>query len=241
MLLSIVSLLIVEECTMPCFDGVFALDVSNSIGFGDDGEERFNLMKDFISTTFDRVTISPNCSRAGLILFANDTKIKFNLSKYTNISSLRRALNETTLHGIRGFRRGGGKGGGTNTPGVLKLMKSAAEDGRLGLSKDNRIIQIAVVITDGRPHIHTNRSHASDQTEIAGNELRMAGIYEQIYAIGINGTTKGGRLGLNKNTLSLITGTNESTFLLNNFSNAALQEAAGNLSAAFCNCEFKNI
>ena len=226
---------------MPCFDGVFALDVSNSIGFGDEGEERFNLMKDFISTTFDRVTISPNCSRAGLILFANDTKIKFNLSRYTDISSLRRALNKTTLRSIRrgGFRRG--RGGGTNTPGVLKLMKSAAEDGRLGLSKDNRIIQIAIVITDGRPHIHTNRSHASDQTEIAANELRMAGIYEQIYAIGINGTTKKGKLGINKNTLGLITGTNESTFLLNNFSNATFQEATRNLSAAFCYCELKYI
>ena len=237
MLLPIVSLLIVEECTMPCFDGVFALDVSKSIGSGEDGEKRFNFMKNFISTTFDQVTISPNCSRAGLILFANDTKIKFNLSRYTDRPSLRSALNETTLSSISDFRQGGG----TNTPGVLKLMKNAAEDGRLGLSKDNRIIQIAIVITDGRPHIHTNAMHARNQTKIAGNELRMAGIYEQIYAIGIEGTTRKGGPSINKETLRLITGTNESTFLLNNFSNATFQEAAVNLSAAFCNCELKYI
>ena len=211
----------VEGCTIPCIDGVFVLDVSRSIPT----EEDFQLMKDFVAATFPLVNISANCSRAGLILFASDARIEFNLNEYTDEASLRSALDSVTLSGLGNFRRG------TNTPAALTLMRTAAENGSLGLRDDR--VQVAVVITDGRPslrHIGIPRAREADeQTEHAGNILRDANIYEQIYAIGI----EGGR-GEIRDTLRFIADPPELTFLIANFSQELFNEAAENTSRQFC-------
>ena len=229
-----ISLLIVGNCTIPCIDGVFVLDVSDSIGNAHNrGKEAFKLMKDFIARTFSLVNISSNCSRAGLIFFANDVKIQFNLDKYTNETSLRKALNDITLDSLEDFR----KEKGTNTPEVLKLLKTAAQDGSLGLNMNNEdIIQVAIIITDGRPHIPGTKSDiVGNQTREAGRRLREEGIYEHIYAIGVQGKKK---KQVNEGALKLITGDAESTFLIANFSVQAFEQAAANIREEFCNnCE----
>ena len=174
--LSIVSLLIVADCSAPCIDGVFVFDVSRSIenNVGNDIEGAFNLMKDFMKRTFDFVNISPTCSRAGLIVFANDSRIKFNLNNYTNREDLERALDDITLERIRDFPGFGSSG--TNTPGVLQLMLDAAKDGRLAL-KDGERAQIAIVITDGRPSLR-NTNNEDEKTREASVRLHSSGIYE---------------------------------------------------------------
>ena len=222
--------LYVERCTDRCIDGVFALDVSQSISRGKGGEDRFNLMKDVITTTFGRINISSNCNRVGLFLFANDARLEFNLSAHSDLTSLQAALNNLTLSSIGDFR----EDQGTDTPGVLNLIRTTAEDGSLGLN--NESIQIAVVITDGRPHIPgTKRKIARNQTKAASNALNDTGIFEQIFAIGINGTSRNKEI--DEDTLRLISGDEESTFLLSSFDSDLIQEVARNLSSAFCNCE----
>ena len=221
---SVLLLLFVEGCPIPCIDGVFVLDVSNSIP----SEEDFQLMKNFVARTFPLVNISASCSRAGLILFASDARIEFNLNEYTDEASLQNALDNVTLRGVSAnrFRRG------TNTPAALNLMRTAAQDGSLGLRDDR--VQVAVVITDGRPslrHIGIPREQDADErTEHAGNILRDANIYEQIYAIGI----EGGR-GEIRDTLRFIADPPELTFLIANFSEELFNEAAENTSRQFCN------
>ena len=226
--------LYVERCTGRCIDGVFALDVSKSIGNprkDSRAEGRFNLMKNVTITTFERINISSNCNRVGLFLFAKDARLEFNLSAHTDLTSLQAALDNLTLRSIEDFR----KDPGTNTPGVLNLIKTTAEDGSLGLN--NESIQIAVVITDGRPHMRgTSRTVARNQTEAASNALNDTGIFEQIFAVGINGTSKDG-MEIDEDTLRLITGDEESTFLLSSFDSDVIQEVARNLSSALCICE----
>ena len=217
-------LLIVEGCTIPCIDGVFVLDVSNSIP----NETSFQLMKDFVAATFDLVTIAPNCSRAGLILFASDARIEFNLTEYTDEASLRNALNRVTLRRVRRFRQG------TNTPAALDLMRTAAEDGSLGLSDDRqRIVRVAVFITDGRPslgHIRPTPSEVADQlTDQAGTRLHRSGAYDEIYAIGI----QGGR-GEIRDTLGFIADSPDRIFPLESFSQELFREAADNITRQFC-------
>ena len=213
----------VEGCTIPCIDGVFILDVSQSIPT----EEDFQLMKDFVARTFPLVNISANCSRAGLILFASDARIEFNLNEYTDEASLRNALNNVTLRGVsaNSFRQG------TNTPAALNLMRTAAQDGSLGLRDDR--VQVAVVITGGRPSLRhigiPSAREADEQTEHAGNILHDADIYEQIYAIGI----EGGR-GEIRDTLRFIADPPELTFLIATFSQELFNETAENTSRQFC-------
>ena len=225
--MSIVSFLIIGICTIPCIDGVFVLDVSQSIGNGMEGEEAFNLMKNFVASTFDLVNISDTCSRAGLILFASDTRIEFDLNAHTDNTSLRTALNNITLEDIREFRRRSG----TNTPGVLNLIRTAAEDGSLGLNLEDRV-QVAIIITDGRPSLpNVGRMVSTELTRRAGEELRRAEIYEQIYAVGIEGRED---RPINQDTLELITGNRDTTFLIGGFTQEEFNEAAQNLSRQVC-------
>ena len=184
-------------------------------------------MKDFVAATFDLMTIAPNCSRVGLILFASDARIEFNLTEYTDEASLQNALNNVTLRNLRAndFRQG------TNTPAALDLMRTAAEDGRLGLSNDRQ--RIAVLITDGRPsldHIRPTPPEVADQlTEQAGNRLHRSGAYDEIYAIGI----QGGR-GEIRDTLRFIADSPDRVFPLESFSQELFREAADNITRQFC-------
>ena len=82
-----------EGCTAPCIDAVFVLDVSRSI----ETEQNFQLMKNFITNTFNLMNISADCSRGGLIVFARDAEIMFNLKEYTDEASLRNAFDQITF------------------------------------------------------------------------------------------------------------------------------------------------
>ena len=187
-------------------------------------------MKDFVAVIFDLMTIAPNCSRVGLILFASDARIEFNLNEYTDEASLRNALNSVALRNLsaNGFRQG------TNTPAALDLMRTAAEDGRLGLSNDRqRIARVAVLITDGRPslnHIRPTPPEVADQlTEQAGNRLHRSGAYDEIYAIGI----QGGR-GEIRNILRLISKCSKLIFVIDDFSQVSFVETAAKVIKLIC-------
>ena len=220
--------LIVEMCQ--CIDGVFVLDVSQSIG---QDEEAFNLMKKLMVETFSLVNFSPNCSRAALVLFASDVNLKFNLTAHANITSLWKTLNDTTLDSLKKFR----KNRGTNTADALTLLRTAAQNGSLGVDNEDSE-QIAVIITDGRPHTSQAQKdkgilmNAKRRTRNASKYLGEAGIYERIYAIGIQGDEK---KPINKQTLNIIAGNSESTFLLTNFTANEFEEVAENIR--FCDRE----
>ena len=162
-------------------DAVFVLDVSISI----QTEENFQLMKDFVTSTLSSLSISVECSHAAVILFASDAWIRFDLNDHTDLDSVTDAVNNITYFGITKERRTG-----TNTPAALDLLRTAGRDGSLGLRDD--LVHIALFLTDGRPNLKhidpdIGLAEANRRTEVAGNRLHDAEIYNQIYAIGIEG------------------------------------------------------
>ena len=225
--------MIVENCKTPCIDGVFVLDVSRSLGNNVAAQAPFDVVKDFIARTINSVTISPTCSRAALLLFANSAKILFNLNSQFNTdnATLQEALNDIRLTDadISDFRQSAG----TNTPKVLELLrKESAPNGSLGVDNENRV-QIAIIITDGRPSL-VGVDNIDSQTEEAGRLLREEGIYEQIYAIGVQGRSD---RPINDTILERITGSSETAFLIDDFRTASFQNITRDITAEFCNRE----
>ena len=211
----------VERCKIPCMDGVFVLDISISIK----DDDNFNLIKNFVTSTFPVVNISAECSRAAVILFARDAMIRFDLNEYTDITSLTNAVNEIVYSEMDKEVRTG-----TNTPSALDLLRTAGLNGRLGL-RDN-FPHIALVITDGRPnlnHLNISKDEANELTETAGNRLHEAEIYDQIYAIGIEGNKPLG------DTLRFIADPEELVFPIAGFDEELFAELRRNISRQFCN------
>ena len=187
----------------------------------------FQLMKDFVARTFNLVNISADCSRAGLILFARDAFIAFNLNEYTDEASLRNALNQIQLSDYprRAVRRG------TNTPAALDLMRIAAQNGSLGLSaRRSDRARIALVITDGRPNLRgIDQTEAEQRTERAGNLLRQSGEYDQIYAVGIEGQHP------IRDTLRFIASPPSLEFPIAEFSEELFNQLSMDIAREFCN------
>ena len=204
-------------------DAVFVLDISISIN----DDDNFNLMKKFVTSTFDIMNISAECSHAAVILFARDAMIRFDLSEYTNVTSLTNAVNEIVYSEIDKETRTG-----TNTPSALDLLRIAGLDGRLGLR--DGFVHIGVVITDGRPdlnHLNISRTIARERTETAGNRLDDAEIYDQIYAIGIEGNKSLG------DTLRFIADPEQLVYPIAGFNEELFTELRRNISRQFCNRE----
>ena len=204
-------------------DGVFVLDVSISIK----DDNNFNLIKDFVTSTFSAVNISAECSHAAVILFARDATIRFDLNEYTDVTSLTNGVNEIVYSEIDEEVRTG-----TNTPSALDLLRIAGLDGRLGLRDD--FLHVGVVITDGRPNLNhegISKDEANELTETAGNSLHKAKIYDQIYAIGIEGTKPLG------DTLKFIADPEELVFPVAGFDEELFDELRRNISRQFCSGE----
>ena len=162
-----------EECELPCMDGVFALDVSNSIG-----GQNFSLVKDFLENILEVVNISPECSHAALILFKADVRIRFDLNRHTDKDELIEAVRDITYKSVSGR--------GTNTPEALDVMRIAAQNGSLGLR--DGFVHLGVVITDGNPRLSFQGVSVAEmerRTRVASRALHGSNIYNEIYAIGI--------------------------------------------------------
>ena len=219
-------LLTVEQCLIPCMDGVFALDISQSIG----SDTNFNLIKHFVTRSISLVNISTECSHAAVILFAADAAIRFDLNDYTEKAILIEAVNAIKWSNFDRTTRYG-----TNTPAALDLMREAGQNDKLGLG-DNTL-HIGVVITDGNPYLmHISQSLSQNiaiqRTEAAGDRLHKSGLYDQVYAIGIKGNVPIGEA-----TLRAIADTESRIFNVVGFDEASLMEIAREVVEEFCDRE----
>ena len=205
-------------------DAVFVLDVSLSI----QNEENFQLMKEFVKSTFDIIDISANCSRAAVILFARQAWITFTLTDYLDKNSLQNALDQIRYDEISKYNHTG-----TNTPAALDLMRTTAHDDTLGLR--NSTVHIAVFITDGRPnikHLDISNDMAIEATEAAARRLHDSAIYDQVYAIGIEGSKPLG------DTLDLIAEPSTLVFPISGFNSALFEQLGRNITLQFCNRKY---
>ena len=146
------------DCNNAGIDLVFVLDGSSSIG-----KRRYQLQREFAETVASVLTIGPQDSLVGAIVFSSSAFIQFNLQQHTNATTLLPALNPGLLYPSMA----------TNTAQALLLLLSSAEDGTMGI-RDGRT-HIAIVVTDD--------DRRSSDTRTAASTLHAAGIY-QVYAAG---------------------------------------------------------
>ena len=219
-------LLTTARCHLPCMDGVFVLDISQSIG----SDVNFNLMKDFVKRAIRLVDISAECSHAAVILFAANPTIRFDLDDYIDEQSLVEAVDAIVWSNFDHTTRNG-----TNTPAALDLMLEAGQNGTLGL-RDNTL-HIGVVITDGNPflkHISQDLSNdiALQNTVDAGDRLHKSRLYHQVYAIGIEGQQPIGEA-----TLRAIADAESRILNVDGFDDNRLMEIGREVAKEFCRRE----
>ena len=165
------------ECIIPKLDLVFVLDTSLSIK----DEQNFGTMKDFVKNTADLINISVNDSWASVMLFSDKASIRFPLTEYTDLEGFRNAVEDIKYEEV--------KRAGTNTPDALNLLRIASQNGTLGLRNDT--VKLALVITDGRPHLRSlniSKRQAVTMTKNAAMKLHNSSIFDQIYSITIEGS-----------------------------------------------------
>ena len=111
---------------------VFVLDTSGSIG-----HSNFQIIRELVANiTIELFKSYPNTA-VGVILFASDAHIEFNLQNYTSLNTLLSAINQLPYN----------HGRSTYTDEALTLLLSTAQNGTLGLRQDSK--NVAIVMTDG--------------------------------------------------------------------------------------------
>ena len=141
---------------------MFIVDTSSSIGLSG-----FQLVRELIENiTISLKVNSPEIS-FGLITFDNYARFEFNITRYTDLSTLLPAINPGLPY-YRGYR--------TDTASALNLLLLGSVEGSF-LRLRNTTSKVAIVITDGRV---SNFS----ALQSAANSLHAANIYG-IYAVGI--------------------------------------------------------
>ncbi|XP_072468341.1 uncharacterized protein [Notamacropus eugenii] len=152
-------------CTINCKDIpmelVFVINSPESMG-----PENLEVIKDFVISLVDRVTVGRNATRIGLVLYGSEVQLTFSLDRFI--------AKQDVIHSIRKISYMG-KGTSTGTA-IHKATREAFWGARTGVRK------VAIVITDGQ----TEKSEAI-RLEAAVREAHSANV--EIYAIGIINTS----------------------------------------------------
>ncbi|XP_074159287.1 uncharacterized protein LOC141562892 isoform X1 [Sminthopsis crassicaudata] len=152
-------------CTINCKDIpmelVFVINSPESLG-----PENLEVIKDFVISLVDRVTIGRNATRIGLVLYGSEVQLRFGLDRFI--------AKQDVKHSIRMISYMG-KGSYTGT-----AIHKATREAFWGARTDVR--RIAVVITNGQ----TEKSEAI-RLEAAVREAHAANV--EIYAVGIVNTS----------------------------------------------------
>ena len=194
---------------------VFVLDVSGSIG-----ASQFQLIREFTANLSKLLDIGPQRSLVGTILFSTTARVHFPITKYINTSTLLPALNPGLPY----------SGGLTDTAAALNLLRTSGQPGgALGLRPG--YTHVAIVVTDGKSNNET-------ATLNAASTLRTAGIYYQIYAVGISGA--------DATELNAIAGDPLRIFFTSSFNSTAIAALQQSVTQQLCNdtselCNYINL
>lgn len=107
---------------------VFVIDSSESVG-----PENFDVVKDFVNGLIDRVSVSPDVTRVGVILYSHINVVVTSLAQQTMRDDVKNAVRRMTYLGE-----------GTYTGSALHKANEMFRAARPGVRK------MAVVITDGQ-------------------------------------------------------------------------------------------
>ena len=179
---------------------VFVIDTSGSIG-----RVNFRRIRRFTANLATELFHNFPGSEVGVILFAANAHIEFNLQTHTCLKAL-----QTAIAGLPYSR------GGTNTAEALTLLRSATRNEMLRLRGNSS--KVAIVITDGL-------SNNPSATLSAANELHNLGKFD-VYAVGVGGA--------NQDELRRIASRPELVFFTTVFSSTSLQQLEGRILPQFC-------
>ena len=208
---------------MPKLDVIFVIDTSKSMG----GVENFRVIKKFMKNITNLLKINSKDSLIALISFAANVSIQLSLTDDTerfhqavnNTERFHQAVNNTQDDRYKHHE-------GTNTPAVLNLLKDAGKNGSLGLRSDS--IKVVFMITDGRP----KGNNATKITRTAATNLHKSGIYDRIYAIGIEANKPIGK------ALNYISYPPSLIFPLPGFDETLFHSVIQSFLVSFCNGKF---
>ena len=143
-------------------DVVFVIDSSSSIG-----SSKFQLVRELTVDIASRLKVNSPESLFGLITFDDFAQYQFDISTYTNLSTLLPAINP-------GLPYYGGYS--TNTASALRLLLSGGGEGGY-LHLRDKTSNVAIVITDGYASSYSS-------LQLAASALHAANIFD-VYAVGI--------------------------------------------------------
>ncbi len=109
------------------------LDESGSIGRGN-----FEVVRDFVLQYVRTLTIGPDDNQVGVITFASDPDLDFDLDDHSNRSSLEQAVNDIVY-----------SGGGTDIPDALCELLMTFSSNTTGARLDGSVFRVAIFLTDG--------------------------------------------------------------------------------------------
>lgn len=139
-------------------DVVFIIDESGSIG-----PQNFHLVRIFLHSIVNGLTVSPSRVRVGIVMYSDRPTAEVFLNTFTEKKEL---LNFIKILPYRG--------GGTNTGAALNFTRQQVFIPSKGSRKEMGVQQVAVVITDG---------DSQDAVGAAAVNLRRAGVI--VYAVGV--------------------------------------------------------
>ena len=177
------------------------IDTSGSISLSN-----FQMIRNFVANITTELIQNFPRSAVGVILFASNAHIEFNLQAYTNLNPLLSAIYRLPY-----------SGGGTNTAEALTLLLSSAQNGTLGLRSGSS--NVAIVITDGR-------SNNRIETLSAANSLHASNIFD-VFAVGIDGASL--------TELQGIASRPEFVFFTNSFNGTRLLQLQDRILPELCN------
>ena len=214
-------------------DIVFVLDVSISIGGRDGslGDQNFAQVTTFVNEFMRHVRIGPDDSLVGVILFGQYAVVNISLSNYTRKADLVNAIGNLVYSEITNPSHEG-----TNTPHALDLLRTAGQSGgELRLRDDPTTTKIVIFVTDGRANRRPitrdpNRDMDVIDTEIAAERLHDSRIYDQIYAVGIQGDNRA----INGTQLEAIATDHSLVYNITGFTQPVFEELRENLTRLVC-------
>lgn len=144
------------KCRESPLELVFVIDSSESVG-----PENFEVVKDFVNALIDRVSVSRDASRIGVVLYSHVDVVVVTLTQHSSQDDVKAAVRKMTYLGE-----------GTFTGSAIQRANQVFKAARPGVRK------VAVVLTDGQ----ADRRDAV-QPEDAAREAHAAGI--EMFVIGV--------------------------------------------------------
>lgn len=179
------------RCSESPLELVFIIDSSESVG-----PENFELMKDFVNSLMDRVAVSREATRVGVVLYSHVDVVVVSLQQLIDRTSIKAAVRKMPYLGE-----------GTFTGRAIRSATRMFQASRRGVRK------VAVLLTDGR----ADRRDAA-RLEDAAEEAHAAGI--ETFVIGAVNRSDSGYARFQRELKSIASEPDEEhIYLINDFRN----------------------